>query len=179
VPTPASTITGTCLLHDDAQVERIADTLPDPIGAASTVTHPISASRRRDGSSVIYGSTLKPSQPVFRFGVAVEACLISDYFQLDQVADARLARQPTHAHRVFDRITAGRIVQNLVFFRIDKIEQVFCQRPSFRPATTDRDDLHAALFNRRASPKITILASTDDQPRLATLACQFKRSSFI
>jgi len=50
--------------------------------------------------------------------------LIADDFQLDQVADTGLARQSAGAYGVFNRIATSRVGQDLIFLRIDIVEQV-------------------------------------------------------
>ena len=91
-----------------------------PIGAASGITaaQPRSSSLRQTmGSSMQYGSTVKPSST--RSLAAASVCLvvgkerlrIADDLELDEIGEPELAREAAGAHRLVGRGAARRVGQ--------------------------------------------------------------------
>ena len=123
VPMPASRITGTAAaLDDQLEVVRVADA--EPRADRRAERHDRRAARRppacraSTGSSLVYGSTVKPSSTSVSAAsssldrVGQQGPLVGDDLQLDPVGAERLAGQPGGQHGLARGEAARRVRQH-------------------------------------------------------------------
>ena len=109
--------------------------------------------------------------------VGKQGLVVADDFQLDETADAGLARQPAGTYRVRGGVAAGRVGQDGVAFRIDVVEQIFpILVGDVHAPNRDGHDLGPGRLDRALRfGEILVFAGADDQSGAIFLAGQNER----